>query len=185
MEIESKIIEVDFNETNEKLEKIWAVIDFFKREFKAVWVENNQWYKYRIRKEWEKVIEEHKEIILSEDWTKKAIETPKVVENFEDAKLFAKKIWFLETSFSVKNRTQYILNLSENREAKIVIDEYSNLDWMEIPALLEIEVELAEENEVEEKRALETIKEIAELLGFKEKDLKKWTAKELADYYRK
>jgi adenylate cyclase class IV len=175
-EKESKILEVDFKKISEEIISIWWVLDFYKQKFTAVWVENELWYKYRIRKEWENVVTEHKEILSSINWVKDANETPMRVYDFEEARDFAKIIWFSEISYSVKERTQYLLDLTWEWkwEVKIVLDDYSDLDGLQIPILLEIEAV-----------SREVIVEVAKLLWYNESDLKDWWARSLVEYYSK
>lgn len=175
-EKESKILEVDFEKMSEKIVSIWWKLDFFKQKFTAVWVQNELKYKYRIRQEWENVVNEHKEILSSNNWVKDADETPMRVYDFEEARAFAKVIWFKEISFSVKDRTQYILDLTKEWkwEVKIVLDDYSDLDGLKIPTLLEIEA-----------LNREVIVEVAKLLWYNESDLKDWSARNLFEYYGK
>ncbi len=175
-EVESKIIEVNFEEMSKKIVKIGWVLEFYKQKFTAVWVENELGYKYRIRKEWARVMEETKKIISSTGWVKEADETPKEVYDFKEALDFAKAIGFKEISFSVKERTQYLLDLTTDGkwEVKIVLDDYSDLDGLQIPTLLEIEA-----------INREVIVEVAHLLWFLEADLKDWWARSLVEYYQK
>ena len=175
-EVESKILEVNFDEISKKILSIWWELEFFKKKFIAIWVQNELWYKYRIRKEWDNVVEEHKEILSWSNWVKEALETPKKVVDFEEARAFAKVIWFKEISFSVKDRTSYLLDLSEIWEWKvnIVIDEYSDLDGLKIPAFIEIEA-----------LNRDVIVKVAKLLWYEESDLKDWWAKKLIEYYSK
>lgn len=175
-EKESKILEVDFDKMSKKIVSIWWKLDFYRERFTAVWVQNELWYKYRIRQEWDKVINEHKEILSSNNGVKDADETSMRVYDFEEARAFAKVIWFKEISFSVKERTQYLLDLTSEWkwEVKIVLDDYSDLDGLQIPTLLEIEA-----------INREVIVEVAKLLWYPEKDLKDWWARSLVEYYQK
>lgn len=175
-EKESKILEVDFEKISQKIVSIWWKLDFYREMFTAIWVQNDLWYKYRIRKEWDNVVNEHKEILSSNNWVKDADETPMRVYDFEEARAFAKVIWFKEISFSVKERTQYLLDLTAEWkwEVKIVLDDYSDLDGLQIPALLEIEA-----------ISREVIVEVAKLLWYSEVNLKDWWARSLVEYYGK
>lgn len=175
-EKESKILEVDFEEMSKKIVSIWWKLDFYKQKFTAVWVQNELGYKYRIRQEWENIVNEHKEILSSSNWVKDADETPMRVYDFEESRAFAKVIWFNEISFSVKERTQYLLDLTDawKWEVKIVLDDYSDLDGLQIPTLLEIEA-----------LNREVIVEVAKLLWYNEVNLKDWWARSLIEYYGK
>ena len=146
-EVESKILEVDFEDISKKIVSIGWVLEFYKQKFTAIWMKNELWYKFRIRKEADKVNIEHKEL------------SP----------------WFHEVSFSVKNRTSYILDLEQSWEWKvnIVIDEYSDLDGFVIPAFIEIEA-----------LNRDVIVKVAKLLWFSESDLKDWWARSLMEYYK-
>lgn len=174
-EKESKILEVDFESISQKIVSIGGVLEFYKQKFTAVWVQNELWYKYRIRKEAENVVIEHKEMLWSQDGVKDADETPMRVYDFEEARAFAKVIWFQEISFSVKNRTSYLLDLEWSWEGKvhIVIDEYSDLDGLVIPAFIEIEA-----------LNREVILKVARMLWYDESDLKDWGARSLMEYYK-
>lgn len=176
-EVESKIIDVNFDEMSKKIVKIGWVLEFYKQKFTAVWVENELGFKYRIRKEWQTVMEETKTILSSEKWVKIADEVPKEIVNFEQALDFAKAIGFKEISFSVKERTQYVLDLTAEWkwEVKIVLDDYSDLDGLTIPTLLEIEVDAMHS---------EVIAQVAHLLWFLESDLKDWGARTLSEHYK-
>jgi len=174
-EKESKILEVDFDSISQKIVSIGGVLEFYKQKFTAVWVQNELGYKYRIRKEAENVVIEHKEMLWSQGGVKDADETPMRVYDFEEARAFAKVIWFQEISFSVKKRTSYLLDLQKTDEGKvhIVIDEYSDLDGLVIPAFIEIE---AVNREV--------ILKVAKMLWYSEADLKDWGARSLVEYYK-
>ena len=174
-EVESKILEVYFEDISKKIVSIGWVLEFYKQKFTAIWMENELWYKFRIRKEADKVNIEHKELSPWKDWVKEALETLMRAIDFEEARMFFPKIWFQEVSFSVKNRTSYILDLEQSWEWKvnIVIDEYSDLDGFVIPAFIEIEA-----------LNRDVIVKVAKLLWFSESDLKDWWARSLMEYYK-
>lgn len=74
-----------------------------------------------------------------------------------------------------------------------MFDSYSDLDGMEIPALMEIEVAGLPESAVEESAGdvakltaamREKIVTAAGLMGYAEGDLKDWSARELSAHYR-
>lgn len=141
-ESESKILEIDFRDMTQKIEFIWWRLEFYKKEFTAIWMRNMLWEKFRLRQEGDDVVCEHKEIQKAEEWVKHADETPiRLSSSLEQWVTFFNKIWFKQISKSVKLRTSYLLDLSEswNWEANIVIDEYSDLAWLKIPPLIEIE----------------------------------------------
>lgn len=173
--MESKILEVDFENISQKIVSIWWVLEFYKQKFTAIWMENELGYKFRIRKEADKVNIEHKELSPWKDWVKEAVETLMRAIDFEEARIFFPKIGFQEVSFSVKNRTSYILDLESSGEWKvnIVIDEYSDLDGLEIPAFIEIEA-----------RNRDIIVKVAKILWYTEADLKDWGARSLMEYYK-
>lgn len=174
-EVESKILDVNFEEIFKKSQEIWGKLEFLKQEFISVRVKNILGIKFRIRKEWEYTMIEHKEKLWSRNWVKIANETSMKVLSFEEAREFAKKIWFNEISYSVKERTQFLLNLEDKWKwnAIIILDEYSNLEWIRIPTLLEIEA--INKN---------VILEVSHLLWFNEKDLKAWWTKKVSQHYK-
>lgn len=174
-EVESKILEVDFKDISKKIVSIGWVLEFYKQKFTAVWMENSIWDKFRIRQEWQKVNIEHKELSPGKDGVKEAVETLMRAIDFAEAKAFFPKIWFQEVSFSVKDRTSYILDLEQIWEWKvnIVIDEYSDLDGLVIPAFIEIEA-----------LNRDIIVKVAKLLWYTELDLKDWGAGSLKKYYK-
>ncbi len=99
---------------------------------------------------------------------------------------------FAETSRNVKDRVTYLLDLDCGSTAEIVFDSYSDLDGMEIPALIEIEVAELPDSAVEEcagdvakltAAMREKIVTAAGLLGYAESDLKDWSARELSAHY--
>lgn len=173
-ELEVKILWVDFDSISEKITEIWWVLEFFRTRFEAVWMKNSEWKKFRIRKEWDKVKVEHKEMVPNWDWLKEAIETWFSSDNFEWTINFFEKIWFKEISRDVKNRTSFILKNMWDWETRIVIDEDSNLWWLNIPTFIEIEA-----------FSKEVILEVARLLWFDERDFRDWWAEDLIKFYWK
>ncbi len=106
---------------------------------------------------------------------------------------FFKTLGFSETSRNIKDRVTYLLGLGCGSTAEIVFDSYSDLDGMEIPALIEIEVAELPDSVVEEcagdvaeltAAMREKIVTAAGLLGYAEGDLKDWSARELSAHYR-
>lgn len=100
---------------------------------------------------------------------------------------------FAETSRNVKDRVTYLLGLDCGSTAEIVFDSYSDLDGMEIPALIEIEVAELPDSAVEEcagdvvkltAAMREKIVTVAGLMGYAEVNLKDWSARELSAHYR-
>lgn len=184
-EVESKILEVDFDVMCKNLNEIWAEQAFFRQRFTAIWMQNALGEKFRMREETEgefpiqygAIKLEHKEILSSEGGVKIADETPPVIiDDIEKGINFFQKIGFYQISKSVKKRTAYILDLQSEGKWKpeIVIDEYSDLDGLTIPAFIEIEA-----------INREVIVQVAELLGYTEADLKDRGARTLVLYYWK
>lgn len=187
IELESKIIEVDFDTMDNKIRAIGAELEFQKTQFTAIWMQNERWEKLRVREEGSEVKVEVKNMFASVAWVKVAGEsTPIIYDDLSNALRSYMAKWYVEISKSVKKRTSYLLNLSSSpvHPVKLVIDEYSDLDGMRIPPLLEIEVE-ANSNTPEIVEACKNvIVEVANLLGYSEEDLKDWSAKDLVDYYK-
>ena len=114
-------------------------------------------------------------------------------DSFEGALRFFETLGFAETSRSVKDRVTYLLGLECGSVAEVVFDSYSDLDGMEIPTLVEIEVAELPDSAVEEcagdvakltAAMREKIVAAAGLLGYTETDLKDWSARELSAHYR-
>lgn len=188
IEVEAKIIEVDFAIMDNKIRALGAELEFQKTRFTAIWMQNENGEKLRVREEWDMVKVEAKNVLVWSSGIKVAGEsTPIIYDDLSNALRSYMAKWYVEISRSVKKRTSYLLNFSSSPEhpVKLVIDEYSDLDWMRIPPLLEIEIE-ADSNAPE---IIETCKnvivEVANLLGYSEEDLKDWSAKDLLDYYKK
>ncbi len=174
-ELEVKILDVDREKLLPRIFELWGRLDF-EKEFTAIWMlcgETSK--KVRIRLEWDKVAVEQK--IAKENSNpnfKEAEEIGYIANNFEEQILFFETLWFKQISKSVKIRISYIINNSEFWKIKIEFDKYSDLDWISIPELLEIE------GESEEK-----ILKIAKELGFSENDLKNYWATKLLEIYKK
>ena len=114
-------------------------------------------------------------------------------DSFEGALGFFETLGFAETSRNVKDRVTYLLGLDCGTALEIVFDSYSDLDGMEIPALIEIEVAELPESVIEDSASdvgkltlamREKIVSAAGLLGYAETDLKDWSARELSAHYR-
>lgn len=173
IEVESKILEVSHVDLEPIILKLWWK-KIFDLEFLATWMINVNWKKVRIRKEGAKVVVEYKEKI----WNNKAFKINKEiscsVEDFKAQISIFKEIWLKVISESTKRRVSYLLESNELWKVKLEFDEYSDLDGMRIPELLEIEAE-----------SWEVILKVAEILWFSGNDLKDWSAEELSKYYKK
>ena len=172
-EVESKIIEVSHIDLKDTIIELWweKVSEW---EYEAVWMENFNWAKIRVRKEWEKTVTEHKESMWNNKSIKQCIETWYSPDDFENQIKVFELLWLKQTNRSVKNRISYILHLPGIREkVKIEFDKYSDLDGQEIPEFFEIEA-------TTEEAVLKT----AKILWFKQTDLKNWYAWELSEYYK-
>lgn len=174
-ELEVKILDVDREKLLPRIFELWGRLDF-EKEFTAIWMlcgETNK--KVRIRLEWDKVAVEQKiKIDNPSSSFKEAEEIGYIVNNFEEQILFFETLWFKQISKSVKIRISYALENEDFWKIKIEFDKYSDLDWISIPELLEIE------GESEEK-----ILKIAKELGFSENDLKNYWATKLLEIYKK
>lgn len=167
-EVEAKIIEVSLQDLEARLQELWAQ-KIFEWELDATWLMNRYSKEVRVRREWDTIQVEYKEIVTSEDWVKEAIEIGFQSNNLENTLLVFEKLWFTITSTSVKTRISYLLKENE----RLDFDTYSRL-WglTNLPELLEIEAS-----------SKEVIIKIAELLGYTEADLKDWTPRELIEHY--
>jgi len=169
-EVESKIIEVSSKPLESRLAELGAK-KIFEWELAATWFMNVNKKEVRVRKEWETIQVEYKELLPSESWVKECIEIWYQSDNLENTLLVFKNLWFKVTSTSVKKRVSYLLR----DKTRLDFDTYSKLGPLnDIPELLEIEAS-----------SRKVIIKIANLLGYNESDLKDWTPKELIQYYTK
>jgi len=170
-EIESKILEVNHNDLEHKIFALWwkKVFDWI---LEGIWLENINWKKVRVRKEGTETITEYKEKIINASLAKEAEETWYKASDFENQIKVFEKLWFKQISRSVKIRVSYLINI-DNEDIKLDFDDYSDLDWMKIPELLEIEA-----------YSYETILKVAIILWFSKEDLKSWDARKLLEYYK-
>jgi adenylate cyclase class IV len=173
LEIEVKILDIDKEEISSKIEKLWWKLEFLNKPFKSVEMNNNDDVSCRVREEWDIVKVEYKEFLKSDWWAKKAIETGFSAFDYDAIVAFFEKIGFVQTYKNVKKRTSYLLELDE-WVAHIDIDEYSDLDWIPIPAFIEIEA-----------TSMEIIKKVANLLWYSRDDFKNWWPWELKENYKK
>jgi len=97
------------------------------------------------------------------------------VDNVENQLKIFEILWVKleELNRSIKRRVSYLIeDNTEFWNIRFDFDEYSDLDWMKIPEFLEIEA-----------TSWKVILQVAELLWFKEEELKDRDARELAEYY--
>lgn len=174
-ELESKILNVNRGELVPKILSLGGCLDF-EWELTAVWMlceETSK--KVRIRLEWDKVAVEQK--IAKENSNsnfKEAEEVGFISNDYEKVIEFFEVLWFKQISKSVKTRISYLIKNSEYWKVKIEFDKYSELWWIEIPELLEIEWE-----------SEEAILQIAEKLGFAKNDLTNYWPSKLLEIYKK
>lgn len=187
-EIESKILEVDVNSLTERLTELGAVYQFTKT-FVAIWLAGHG-TKFRVRKEGDTVVVEHKEMMEIGAKMKACYETGFQTEDMDDTLAFFKKIGFSEISKSVKERTAYTLDLGLLEGAvEIVFDTYSDLNGQAIPTFIEIETkripDVIPRRSSMVKEAQNVIFKVTALLGYQPSDLKDWSSVELSAYYKR
>ena len=175
IEVEAKILNVSHKDIEEDILKLWWK-KIFDWELDAVWMQDPdiEERKVRVRKEWDKVMTEYKEKIDNEWWFKESIEIWYSPDHHDNQIKVFEKLWLEQANRSIKNRVSYLLeNDKELWTVQFDFDKYSDLDWMEIPELMEIEAS-----------SWDIIIKVAKVLWFKEEDLKNWNARELAEYYK-
>jgi len=173
-EVEAKILDVSHTDLEEKIHDLWwkKIFDWI---LDAVWMVNVNWERVRVRKEWDKTMTEYKKLIWGNDNFKENIEIPYSPDSHENQIKVFEALWLKQANRSIKRRVSYLLeNNDDFWKVQLDFDKYSDLDWMEIPELLEIEAS-----------SWEVILKVAEILWFKEEDLKNWWARELAENYAK
>jgi hypothetical protein len=174
-EIEWKILEIDVDSVISSIKAIWWVLETKDKFLETVRMINAEKLKIRIRDYWDYINAETK-TFKEKNWTIKMwyeniCSTHKTLQEWIS---FYENKWFKILRRDKKNRTTYILDLKEKWWlVKFEIDIYSDLDWLVIPPLLEIEG--GDEN---------IINDIVKSLWFKTYDLKDWWTKKLLDYYK-
>lgn len=180
-EIEWKILEVSYEDIHARCEKIWAIQEFFHQRFHAVWVENSQGIRFRIRQEGNQgVLMEHKNPIKKSLWwnmsgnEESGMSIKSISEwqkDLEAALEFATRIGFQKIGETIKYRTQWILE----QNIKIAHDTFESVRWFrDIPSLIEIE------------SFSETyVRNWVDLLGYTQANLKKMSETDLLRYYGK
>lgn len=173
-EKEWKILEVNKKEIEERIIELWWFLDSVNERVISIRMKNSRWKKVRLRDDWNSVVAEHKwKKKRSKKWIKSADETRAWVCSLANWVWLFEVLWFKQTSEDIKSRTTYILDLWESWwKVKLEFDAYSDLDWLSIPTLLEIEA-LTEE----------TIIEVTKLLWLNPSDLKHWWSRKLSAYY--
>jgi len=173
-EVEAKILEISHKDLEEKLISLGAKFDS-DQELVAYWLENINWNRLRVRKEWSKVIIEHKDFLEGGSFSKQAQETWYETNDLESVLSVFQKIWLKIISESTKRRVSYIIeNDPTFWKVKFDFDTYTSIDWktVNIPEFLEIEA------------ATEAfILDIASSLNINKEDLKNWTLVELMKHY--
>jgi len=172
-EVESKILDIDRVSIEKKIIDLW-----WKKVFEwildATWFENINWEKVRVRKEGNKVVTEYKKKIETSNNAKECIEIWYSPDNYDSQIEVFKSLWLIEISRSIKTRVSYLLeNFDDNLDVRFDFDKYSDLWWIEIPELLEIEAS-----------SYDVILKITDLLWYKESDLNDWWAWDLLKYYK-
>lgn len=174
LEIESKVLEVDEDSLSKKIVSIGWVLSFKDRVIKTIKMKDENWNKVRLRDDWQKILAERK-WKKNQNWTIKKREEDILsvhcsLSNWVDYYTWK---WYEEVSRNVKTRTTYILYLGKRWwKVKLEFDTYSDLWWLEIPTLLEIEAE-----------SEKVIVRVAKLLWINCSKLSDWWASELWDYY--
>lgn len=168
MEIEVKVIEINKEEIIKKL-KLLNAEKIGEYEIESVFFDdvNNSFSKkknlIRLRKKNDLAFFTFKEK-EKKSFARMAEEIEFSVGDFEKAKLFMEKLWFVSREVQKKHRTTFKL-----KNSLIEIDEYKD-----IPAFLEIESPSEEE-----------IKEIIELLKIDASKVRTWNGFDLFKYYGK
>lgn len=173
-EIEWKILGIRKAKVIASIEKLWWVLDYKDRVLRTVRLVDNDWKKVRVRDHWAYIHAETKWKNQNNWKTKRRPEEIISVHCALDSWVkFYKSKWYKVLRRDVKTRTTYILDLwSEWWKVKLEIDEYSDLNWLEIPALLEIEA-----------TSEDVVHKVAKLLWFNDNDLKDWGTTTLFQYY--
>lgn len=183
----------DFTELTIFLEKLWFIKSSKNWKLTTFKWKNIDW-KFRVRWDWETVAVEIKEIIT---WWKAKVANETWFESKDNSEAIInwfKSIWFQQLSTSIKNRIACLLELEWWAKAEIVFDTYLDLDWMEIPTLVEIEtkeirddfvpLEWIKIDEQLKEEAYKVILQVAELLWFTEDDLVTLDALWLVKHYK-
>lgn len=150
LEKEIKILEIDLEKLQKKLESIWAIKIFewfihdIYYDFSDNWkfkMEDNQRL-FRVRQKWEIHLytikrKRNTEIDWWEKWYKIADEWERQITDVESFKKVLENYWMIQVREKKKYRISYTLNWIE-----FDIDKYDN-----IPTLLEIEANTSEEIE--------------------------------------
>lgn len=174
IEVEAKILDVSHKDLETEILELWGE-KIFDWELDAIWFQNLEWIRVRVRKEWEKIMTEYKKLIWDDEKFKKSLEVWYETDNLEKQIDFFEALWYKQISRSIKRRVSYLIENNDNFwKVQLDFDEYSDLDWMQIPELLEIEA-----------WSWEIILNVAEILWFTEKDLKNWNSRKLSEYYSK
>lgn len=166
-EIEVKILEIDPDEIEEKLEELGARM-VFSGTLRNVFLDKNKVLEakdslIRLRDDGTKSILTYKRNI-TQGKVRKSVEIEVGVSNFSQMQRILNSLGFRERFEYSKARKHYVLG-----EMSFEIDTIPG-----IPPLLEIEGP-------SEKEVLEHVR----LLGFSEKDAKNWTGKQLSEHYNK
>lgn len=169
-EIEAKILEIDRNKVEEKLTILGAKkifdgdVQTFFFDFKDGSIIKAKDV-FRLRKEQNLTELTYKKVQFTQT-AKVAEEYSVEVSNFEIMKKILENLGLRITEKMEKHRTSYTLD-----EARFDIDSYCG-DYRYIPDFLEIEA-----------KNIDSIRQYAELLGFKAKDCLPWSTNELIQYY--
>ena len=171
-EIESKILEINEAKVVASIEGLWWILEYKEKVLSSVRMINQSWEKVRIRCHWDHVLSE-KKWKWKKNWSSK--QRPETIDmvfcNLEQWVKFYKSRWYEVIREDIKTRTTYILQYRDEK-VKLEIDKYSNLNWLEIPPILEIEAS----NE-------QIILRVAMLLWFDDNDLCDWWTTDLSNYY--
>lgn len=173
LEVERKILDVNFENIKAKVENIGWILEFTREKFHAIWVENISWVRFRIREEGKYWVRWESKIQDISGYKKEIWIEPK--NSLSETLAFANALWFFEISQTIKLRTQWVLQY-KNREVRVLVDEFQDLRGLkDVPSLAEIEV-IVWSDEV--KKGEKIIFEIGDLLWFaSEEILKMWETK--------
>lgn len=183
LEKEIKILDINVEKVQKKLEKLWAIktfegfihdiyYDFHDEETSELKMEANKRL-FRVRKKWDihMYTIKRKRNKKSEWWeagVKIADEWEREITDVESFKKVLEKYWMKETREKKKYRISYSLG-----ELEFDIDDYYLWDDKNIiPPLLEIEAHTSEE-----------IYEMIDKLGLKDKQKEKWWSRKLFAHY--
>ncbi len=161
LEVEAKILEVDVEFIQKKLEATGAK-KVFEGRVEAAWFGPSQGKVIRLRREGEKTVLCVKNAVKKSGGVRQAEESEVQVESFEGAIKVLEGLGYSEKSRAKKKRVSYELG-----GARFEIDSYEG-----IPPLLEIEAKSAEQ-------VLEWVKR----LGFAEAEAKPWSYGEVLGHY--